>query len=213
MSVETAETTAAREARTRETQIEAQINDVQAVSSFDNVEAAAPMPLPFVLRAYRPADYPAVHALWRAAGLRPHIEAQIALLLSSGGQVLVAEAKNTRGETEIAGAVLWSHNGCNAFLNRMAVGDEFRRRGIASALLRQVENEARSLGLEGLRLWMFHDNASAGALYGGAGWHSFPNVECWGKRLDPIAVAGAEGAEPARPASNLPVPDPSGNGE
>ena len=54
-------------------------------------------------------------------------------------------------------------------LQDVEVRVEYRRRGIASALTAHAESEARTRGFDRLRLGVSVDNASAQALYRGAG--------------------------------------------
>jgi ribosomal protein S18 acetylase RimI-like enzyme len=57
-----------------------------------------------------------------------------------------------------------------AFVAFMAVGEEARRSGVGTALLRNAEIEARRLGLPHLSLMVSADNAAARSLYSAAGF-------------------------------------------
>lgn len=100
-------------------------------------------------REFRPSDYTAVLGLWTAAGLsfRPRGRdsyERLATELNRGRAVfLVAES-----EGRLVGTVLGTHDGRKGWINRLAVASEWRRRGIARLLVREVETKLGTLGLE-----------------------------------------------------------------
>lgn len=57
-----------------------------------------------------------------------------------------------------------------AYIDELAVAAWARRRGVATALLRRCEQEARAEGRSRLTLWVTQDNAAALPLYAGAGF-------------------------------------------
>jgi ribosomal protein S18 acetylase RimI-like enzyme len=67
-------------------------------------------------------------------------------------------------------AVREKHGLRTAFVFDIEVKQEFRRRGYASAALTRLEPIARDLGLSGIGLHVFAQNAAARALYGKLGY-------------------------------------------
>lgn len=79
------------------------------------------------------------------SALRETAESVAAQLRAGGGAVALAEG-------EAVGAVLWKPRDGALGLGRLAVDPDWRRRGVARALLAEAEAEARRLGLDRLRL-------------------------------------------------------------
>jgi len=101
------------------------------------------------IRDYRLEDYDPVLRLWTEAGLpfrargRDRRE-KIAAELAAGTAVfLLAEV-----EGRLVGAVLGTHDGRKAWINRLAVAPAFRRRGIARMLVGELETRMAALGLD-----------------------------------------------------------------
>lgn len=136
------------------------------------------------LRAYRPEDYPALLALWQYTRQRPYRPEQIERVLRSEGGVLVAEGETANGEKTVAGVLIWSHNGQVGHLWRVAVAAEFRRRGVASALVRQAEADIRASGLDGVGLLTRILNTAAQSLYVKLGYRHREDLIFWSKRFD-----------------------------
>jgi ribosomal protein S18 acetylase RimI-like enzyme len=55
-------------------------------------------------------------------------------------------------------------------LNDLFVSPEYRRRGLASRLVKAAEDHAKAQGVTRLRLSTQHDNSAAQSLYEAAGW-------------------------------------------
>jgi ribosomal protein S18 acetylase RimI-like enzyme len=72
--------------------------------------------------------------------------ATIAEHLSRGGGAVIEDGKT------IIGAVFWNQEDGGLYIGRLSVHPEYRRRGIASALMAEAEREARRRGLSLLRL-------------------------------------------------------------
>jgi ribosomal protein S18 acetylase RimI-like enzyme len=101
------------------------------------------------IRDFRMEDYEAVLDLWGEAGLpfRPQgrdARHRVAAELTGGRAVfLVAEV-----EDRPVGVVLGTHDGRKGWVNRLAVNPAFRRRGIATTLVRELETRLEALGLD-----------------------------------------------------------------
>ncbi len=164
-----------------------------------------PSSLPVIVRAYRPADYPAVLRLWEEANLKPFTPVEIERLMGAGGNALVATRQaTTKANTddaapdtnindeivsnevvsnEVVGIILWSHNGSIGILWRLAVDAQARGLGIATRLLDRAEQEIRDIGLSGVSLLTRTANEIARGMYARRGYKWSDHLEFWGKRL------------------------------
>jgi len=94
-------------------------------------------------------DYDALCALWEEAGLpfKPNgrdTREKIALQIEGECSIyLVAEE-----EGELVGAILGTHDGRKGWINRLAVLPAHRRKGIATALVSEVEKRLSARGIE-----------------------------------------------------------------
>lgn len=120
--------------------------------------AAVPPPCEFRIRPLVAEEAPAAAALIRTAfavqpvrpdpppsALRETADAVREQLASGGG--MAVEVAGT-----LVGVILWTPKEDGLWLARLAVAPEWRRRGIARALLAAAEAEARRRGLGHLRL-------------------------------------------------------------
>ena len=127
------------------------------------------------LRAVAPGDFPALFALDQAC-FAPGISwsrAELQYFLKYPGNVGVV-AENEKGR--IAGfAIAGRQLRKGAVLGRLITIDvdaEFRRRGVGSLLLREVESRLREIGASVLLLEVAVDNAAAQRFYSRHGFTS-----------------------------------------
>ncbi len=94
------------------------------------------------IRACRPADVGAVLELWHQAGATPSITdtADDLRRTVDGGHVLVAEV-----EGQIVGSIIGTFDGWRGNIYRLAVLPAYRRRGVARALVAEVEKRLTSI--------------------------------------------------------------------
>jgi ribosomal protein S18 acetylase RimI-like enzyme len=135
-----------------------------------------------VIRAFREADEPRVIELWLLGGLLrpwndPHKD--IARKLKVQRELfLVADL-----EGSVVGVVMAGYDGHRGWINYMTVDPKQRRRGIATALLRDAERRLRLLGCPKLNLQVRRENQEVQAFYAAMGFTEDAAVSL-GKRLE-----------------------------
>lgn len=132
----------------------------------------------FTLRTFRfPEDYQAVYDLWSRAGpgiqLRKSDEPEeVAKKLQRDPDLfLVAEA-----EGRIIGAVMGGFDGRRGLIYHLAVDPAFRRRGIGSALMAELERRLVAKGCLRAYLLVAEENQETIAFYRRLGWEIMPVV-------------------------------------
>jgi ribosomal protein S18 acetylase RimI-like enzyme len=140
--------------------------------------------------------------------LTPHDAALLeAFLLAEGGEAAVAGLRTARARHDLLAAdTFWlllavvdeqpaglaavalvpkaDARGGFLFVDELAVLPAYRRRGVATALLRQVIDTAAALGLAGVRLLVRPENAAARRLYTALGFDEHATLLCQ-RRIDP----------------------------
>ncbi len=111
-------------------------------------------------------DCDSVLALWRLAGVRPSVtdtpERLRLFIEKSGGLLLVAEAAGQRVGTVLGGWDQW-----RGHIYRLAVHPDYRRRGIARALVGEIERRLRDRGAARIYALTYTED-------GAAFWASLP---------------------------------------
>ena len=106
--------------------------------------------------------------LWQAAGLRFHpelVEMELAAALSQGLLLVDEDATG-----EITGTVFASYDGMRGWVHRLATGPDRRGRGIAAALLAELERRLLALGCPKINLLIEPDNAAVAGFYARHGY-------------------------------------------
>jgi len=123
----------------------------------------------------RESDYDAVAGLWSAARMPVLSESEIARIFAQGGRLLVA-----RIDSECIGTVLWTFDGERAVVRKVTVREDYRRRGIAAALLESARRQMRDAGIKRAVLFTGQQNIAAQRLYSKLGWTlRTPAIEAW----------------------------------
>lgn len=100
------------------------------------------------IREFRVGDYDPLIELWENAGL-PHKpkgrdnKKNIARELNWRNAVFLVAEKNGR----LIGSAFGTHDGRKGWINRVAVLPEYRRQGVATDLVREVEKRIKSKGI------------------------------------------------------------------
>lgn len=137
------------------------------------------------IRQFSMEDYEAVIALWQRAGegirlgwsdTRPEIEKKLS---RDPDLFLIAEE-----DGQIVGAVLGGFDGRRGFVYHLATDPQYRNRGIASALMGELESRLRSKGCLKLYLLVTNDNDQAKDFYLKRGWEDMTvSLRIYGKEL------------------------------
>ena len=137
------------------------------------------------IRQFRfPGDYQQVYDLWTSIEKGVHIgrsdtPEEIEKKLSRDPDLfLVAECAG-----EIVGSVIGGFDGRRGLIYHLAVHQSFRRLGIGSRLMDEVESGLRAKGCRKSYLLVAEDNPEAEVYYQQRGWESMTAVHLFGKDL------------------------------
>ena len=131
-----------------------------------------------------PADYEPVFALWRSIERGVHtgrsdLPSEIQKKLTRDPDLfLVADAKG-----EIIGSVLGGYDGRRGLVYHLAVASGFRKMGIGSRLMEELESRLRAKGCLKCYLLVTVDNPEAEVYYQQRGWQHMDAVRLYGKDL------------------------------
>lgn len=146
----------------------------------------------FTIDLFRLPDYPQVRSLWERTGLllRPSdaLEALLRTVERDPGLFLVA--RDAAGD--VVGTVLGGWDGRRGYLYHLAVAPEWRRRGVATALVDEVERRLRERGAPKVKLQIMRGNEASRAFFAARGYEPEDFCEPWGKELVPGGAPGSE---------------------
>ena len=141
-----------------------------------------------LIRQFRWDDYDDVAALWATAGREVVDRAELAAKLTRDPELfLVAPAG-----PGLAGVVMGTYDGRRGWILRLAVDPAHRRRGVATALVAELEERFRGLGCPRVNLLVLPDNTAGLRFWQELGYLPAPDVLCT-KPMEP--AAGQPGAE------------------
>lgn len=134
----------------------------------------------FHIRDYRPDDFPAVEALWRAVGMATPQRGDSAEVIErtlriENARLIVLE--ETPGES-VAGTSWITCDGRRLLLHHFAVAPDLQGRGLSKILLRASLEHARAAGLQ-MKLEVARANTRAVDLYKRAGFKSLGDYEVY----------------------------------
>ena len=118
------------------------------------------------VRKLRLADYEAMIEIFGVCGLTPRVRGRdsrgnLAKQLRAPSNVFLGAFDGAR----LVGTVLGTHDTRKAWINRLAVLPEYRRRGIARRLVRAAERGLRARGLEIFAALVEEDNVASQSLF------------------------------------------------
>lgn len=121
------------------------------------------------IRPFALADHAALVQLWAACGLhrsRSDRMQALALKLERDPDLfLVAEF-----EGRLVGSLMGTWDGRRGWVNRLAVAEAFRGRGLARQLMALLERRLRERGCEKVNLLIERDNVEVSSFYAGLGY-------------------------------------------
>jgi ribosomal protein S18 acetylase RimI-like enzyme len=131
-----------------------------------------------------PADYPAVRSLWE--GMEKGIGLGRSDTLEEIGKkaardpdlFLVAEAAG-----ELVGTVIGGYDSRRGLIYHLAVAPAFRKQGLATRLMDEVEGRLRQRGCLKSYLLLLDGNEEAASFYEKRGWSPMTHVHLFGKEL------------------------------
>jgi len=143
------------------------------------------------LRPMALADYDAVAALWRdtegmGLGESDTRQNMATYLDRNPGFSVVAQGADGR----IVGAVLCGHDGRRGYLHHLAVARDFRRRGIARAMLDACFAALAAAGIPKCNIFLFSDHDAGREFWVHNGWAHRRDLHVMQKT---IAVASGQG--------------------
>lgn len=127
------------------------------------------------IRCLRAEDYGEVVRVWRAAGLKITPDGR-------DGESAFAEQLAVHSTTFLAacdgermiGVVLGTHDHRKGWINRLAVVPEWRRTGVATALVRSCEDALVKQGIGIVTALVEPENTASAAVFEGLGYADYP---------------------------------------
>ena len=130
------------------------------------------------IRPFSSGDYEDVIALWRSSGLTikpsdalPELEKFCAI---TPNRLLVAESNGEARPKRIVGAVIGAFDGRRAWIYHLAVLPNARRGGVATRLIREIEQQLRASGASKVNLLVEPENVNARQFYKALGFSEVP---------------------------------------
>jgi ribosomal protein S18 acetylase RimI-like enzyme len=85
-------------------------------------------------------------------------------------------------EENLIGIVLGTHDGRKGWINRLAVSPAYQRRGIAKALVAEVERRIHARGIQIVTCLIEGHNAASEGLFESLGYVAHPDIAYYAKR-------------------------------
>lgn len=130
------------------------------------------------IREFSLVDHAAAAVIWEAAdGMtvpsRDEVERK---LERDPGLFLVADE-----EGEVVGVVMGAYDGRRGWIYRLAVAPDRRRSGVGSALIAELEERFRAMGVHRIRLLAYGSNAAGRTFWERLGYRAAPDIVLYSK--------------------------------
>jgi ribosomal protein S18 acetylase RimI-like enzyme len=129
----------------------------------------------WIIRECRSEEAESVLHMWREAGASPSVTDSVddihLAILNSSARFLVAEA-----EGKLIGSVICSFDGWRANFYRLAVVPAYRRRGLARALVAEIETWLIEQGAKKIGALVENDRPGSMAFWQAAGYRPDPRI-------------------------------------
>ena len=86
-------------------------------------------------------------------------------------------------DAAVRGVILAGHDGRRGMFHHLCVAEAWRRRGIATELVRHAEDALRAQGIQKVLLTAFRDNVAANAFWEKAGYPARADLNCRNRAL------------------------------
>lgn len=132
----------------------------------------APAPPPIVIREYRSGDGDGLRSLWNRADLRSLGDDDVSLrafVQRNPGTFLVA----LQG-AEVVGSAMGAWDGRRGWIYHVATAPHQRRGGLATRLVRRIEEHLRTLGCRKVNVIVRDENEGGAAFWASLGYSAAP---------------------------------------
>ena len=129
----------------------------------------------WLIRPARSVDAEAMLELWRSAAATPSVTDSVrdihCVIAASSASVLLAEI-----DGRLAGTIIGTYDGWRAHVYRLAVHPDFRRRGLALALVAELEKWFAQQGVRRIIPLVEKEHADAMGFWKAAGYTVDPRI-------------------------------------
>ena len=142
--------------------------------------------LTFTIRNFRIQDYKPVLKLWQRVELpvkprgRDRLQHSKKEIKLPNNLCLVAEIKSG-----VIGSIVGTHDGRKGWINRLAVHPDYQQRGLAAALVKEVEKKLEKLGIDIIACLIEDHNRSSMQFFEKIGYHKHRDITYFSKRKYP----------------------------
>ncbi|GAA0450656.1 putative N-acetyltransferase [Actinoplanes capillaceus] len=127
-----------------------------------------------MIRQFQWRDYDAVTEVWESAGREVVPRAELEAKLARDPELFLVAETGRR----IAGVVMGAYDGRRGWILRLAVHPDYRRQGLASRLVSELEARFVRLGCPRVNLLVMPDNESGLRFWQELGYLPCPDVLC-----------------------------------
>jgi ribosomal protein S18 acetylase RimI-like enzyme len=129
------------------------------------------------ITAMTPGDYEDVVALWRATEHMGQAETreEIDSFLARNPEL----SPVARAGGRLIGAVLCGHDGRRGYLAHLAVAQDFRKQGVARALVDYCLERLRSIGISRATIHLYVDNQAGERYWQRTGWRERTDLKVY----------------------------------